>query len=878
MKKYYALFSILIILHLTASVSYAQYPDDKLVSLTANNEPLSVCLEKITATTGITFLFGDALIDDIRVNCSIRNSFAEDILKILLPAHGLDFRRTDKKQIVIFRKTPRPLYNVEGTVKNKRSGERLPYTNVILAGTGTGTIANTEGHFVISNIRHRKFLLSFSRIGCVSRTIEVDLDSLQKLNPGTHTPELNIELEDRDIIFSPLVINAGYDEIFRASEFSSRFSMSPRNQLALPVIGDADISRSLQLIAGIGTSNFGSSGLNIRGGIPSQNLVLLDGITLYHMNHSFGFFNAFNPDAVKDIQVYKGAYPAKFGGRLSGVVELNTSNGDMQRPHIALGINQMNGKVLAEIPLFGLGSLLFSARRSLSDFVLGNLYNRIFNSFRQNITLYESQMQRSSQMDHEISFNDILGKLTLLPERRSVITITYFSGLDKLSSDGNQMKLPLRMEENSTTQNYGGSIRWYRTWSPWFSSSVMFSHSDYSADSKKSWKALQIIDTLVINEINTINELQENSFSADNRYDIHPDHSLEFGLKYTRHSILYDFYIENIFLDRVIPASTHIKNTVEQFSYYAQDTWKISSRFTAVGGLRLNKYQLYGNIHAEPRISLSYGLADNIVLKCAWGRFYQYIMQYEDFTNILQGKMSWISADGGKIKPSDADHYVFGAKFENPEYLLDAEAYLKKNRSVPQAPQDWQLAEKNYPDLPVEQNSSESRGLDIIFRRKAGILQGWISYGYCQSTTKYRHNDVWQESPSSNDTPHKIDIAASLRLGNFTVSAAWHWLSGRPYSVPKLQESKIDEVTWTSFSDPDKYNDHRFPASHQLDLSAAYALNAGRFNVLAGVSFFNLYDRQNVWYRFANIKNSRLVLTDVYMLGFTPTFFCDMRF
>lgn len=878
MNKHFAFFRILILLYLTASVSYAQYPDDKTVSLNAKNEPLSVCLEKITAGTGITFLFGDALLDNIRISCSIRNSFAEDILKILLPAHGLDFRRTDKKQIVILRKSPPLLYSVEGTVKNKRSGERLPYTNVMLAGTGTGTTANTEGHFVISNITHKKFFLSFSRIGCISRTIKVDLDSLQMAFPGVHTPELSIELEERDIIFSPLVINAGYDDIFSSSDFSSRFSMSPRNQLAMPVIGDADISRSLQLIAGIGTSNFGSSGLNIRGGIPSQNLVLLDGITLYHMNHSFGFFNAFNPDAVKDIQVYKGAYPAKFGGRLSGVVELNTNNGDMQQPHIALGINQMNGKVLAEIPLFGKGCVLFSARRSLSDFVLGNLYNRIFNSFRQNITLYESQLQRSSQMDHEISFNDILGKLTLLPERRSIITVTYFSGLDKLSSDGKQIKLPLRMEENSATQNYGGGIRWCRTWSPWFSSSVMYSHSDYSADSRKSWKALQIIDTLVINEINTVNELKENSFSADNRWDVHPDHSLEFGLKYTRHSILYDFYLENVMRDHVIPDSTYIKNTVEQYSCYAQDTWKISRRFTAVGGLRLNKYQLCGNIHAEPRISLSYGLAETVVLKCAWGRFYQYIMQYEDFTNILQGKMSWISADGGKIKPSDADHYVFGAKIENAEYLLDAEVYLKKNRSVPQAPQDWQLAEKDYPGISVEQNSSNSRGLDIIFRRKAGILQGWISYGYCHSTTKYWHNNSWQESPSPNDTPHKIDIAASLRLGNFTISAAWHWLSGRPYSVPKLQESKFDDITWTTFSDPDKYNDHRFPASHQLDLSAAYALSAGQFSVLAGVSFFNLYDRQNVWYRFANIKNQKLTLTDVYMLGFTPTFFCDLRF
>jgi hypothetical protein len=156
--------------------------------------------------------------------------------------------------------------------------------------------------------------------------------------------------------------------------------LSPRQVAALPAVGEVDIFRALQLLPGISGVNDGSSGLYVRGGTPDQNLVLFDGMTIYHVDHFFGFISAFNNEAVKDVRVFKGGFPAKFGGRTSSIVELTGKSGSFNHFQAGAGLNLLSGNAIVQAPLAGRGAWLLSMRRSYTDFIQSNLYNEIYNS------------------------------------------------------------------------------------------------------------------------------------------------------------------------------------------------------------------------------------------------------------------------------------------------------------------------------------------------------------------------------------------------------------------------------------------------------------------------------------------------------------------
>ena len=199
--------------------------------------------------------------------------------------------------------------DVSGKVVDARNYESLPYANIKLANSYYGTSTNTNGKFILKNVHIWPCTLQVSYIGYLPKHVV-----LQSKEPVT---DLTLTLDQTTLTAQGVTIHGDNWQAFEIGEATGQLAISPSHFADLPIIGDKDISRSLQLMPGISTSNYGASGLYIRGGLPSHNLVLLDGMTLYHMSHSFGFFSAFNADAIKDVRVYKGGIPARFGGRLA---------------------------------------------------------------------------------------------------------------------------------------------------------------------------------------------------------------------------------------------------------------------------------------------------------------------------------------------------------------------------------------------------------------------------------------------------------------------------------------------------------------------------------------------------------------------------------
>ncbi|MEE9430273.1 MAG: TonB-dependent receptor, partial [Melioribacteraceae bacterium] len=261
--------------------------------------------------------------------------------------------------------------DISGTIRDVETGETLIFANIIIEGTNTGATTNKDGFFVIIEAPSENLILLVSYMGYESLKFSYD-------NVQTSNKKLELQLKPISIVTDDVVVTAEKYKIWKTAEGVSQITLSPKQLMILPKLGEVDIFRSLQLLPGVSGIADGSSGLYVRGGTPDQNLILLDGMTVYHVDHFFGFFSAFNADAVKDVQFYKGGFTSKYGGRMSSVVDLTGKTGSINKFKLNFGLSSLSVNGVAEIPVLDKGSILISGRRSYSDIIQTDFYQSIY--------------------------------------------------------------------------------------------------------------------------------------------------------------------------------------------------------------------------------------------------------------------------------------------------------------------------------------------------------------------------------------------------------------------------------------------------------------------------------------------------------------------
>ncbi|MDD5695260.1 MAG: TonB-dependent receptor, partial [Bacteroidales bacterium] len=260
-------------------------------------------------------------------------------------------------------------FQLTGIIRDKTNGETLPFANILLRGTKTGTSANTDGHFTLFNIPTDTAVLDVYYVGYKKQAVF--------LSPKLLSKPLLIEMTPESTELSEVMIMGKREDLLEIPEKANIVSMTPKEMNILPSLGDQDIFRTFQLLPGISGSNESSSGLYVRGGTPDQNLIIFDGFTIYHQEHLYGLFSAFNTNAIKDVQLYKGGFEAKYGGRLSSVMEIIGKTGNEKQFDAGLDISMLSVDGYMEIPLAGKGSIFLAARKSYT----GWRYNKLTGVF-----------------------------------------------------------------------------------------------------------------------------------------------------------------------------------------------------------------------------------------------------------------------------------------------------------------------------------------------------------------------------------------------------------------------------------------------------------------------------------------------------------------
>jgi len=764
---------------------------------------------------------------------------------------------------------------VAGIITDRSSGEALPFVSVRVLGEPIGSTANVDGQFTLLHVPTDTNTLVFTYVGYDPVQIFLSHDA----------PLMGLQVSmQSEAMLKEVVVTAEREELLKASEQVSMLKMTPSKLATLPSLGERDIFRSFQLMPGISAANEHTSGLYVRGGTPDQALTLYDGFTVYNVDHLFGFFSAFNSNSIKDVQLYKGVFDAKYGGRLSSVVEITGKDGNNRRFNAGGDLSLLSANVWLEKPFSDKFTTIITARRSWK----GPLYQKIFDRFSgeednsQN-TPFGGQFGNAQVSSY---FYDINAKATWKPNEKDVFSLSFYNGADKLDNSitpqlpsgfgGGGGRLNLGITDLTNWGNTGASLKWSRKWSERLYANTLVSYSNYFSNRDRSVSGSFERD----GESQDIrrgtfenNNLKDFSAKTDWAWKLLPGHQLEFGASATQNDIAYTYAQSDTatLLDRSSNGSTTTGYIQDKASFFKE-------KLVFTPGIRASHFSPTGKMYYEPRASMTLKITDQFKIKGATGLYYQFAKRVirED---VLSGSRDfWVLTDGERLPVASSRQYVAGIAWENKDWLFDAEAYYKTLDGLTEYSLRFTPGGPGQPGSPGQFEYEENffngtgiaRGIDLLLQKKSGRFNGWLGYTLGDTRQNY---PVYGDTDfyASNDVTHEFKAVGLYRWRKWDFSATWIYASGKPYTAPEggYQITLLDGTT-QDFLNVSAKNAYRLPHYHRFDVAATYNFLFGKAPATLGFSIFNLYNRANVWYKEFEILDNQVIATDVNYLGITP--------
>ena len=705
--------------------------------------------------------------------------------------------------------------------------------NVALLEINRGTSSNTSGYYTITNIEPGSYTLAASYIGYRRFELEIDLEPGQNLR-------INIELIPESVEMEALVVEAEAEREEQRNIGTAQVSMQLIKDL--PSVIEPDVFRSVQLLPGVKAASDFSSGLYVRGGSPDQTLILLDETTVYNPTHFFGFFSTFNPDAVKDVRLYKGGYPAQYGGRIGSVLTVYNKDGNRVENQGTVSLGLLASRASFEGP-YSRGSYMLAVRRSTIEPVLAVL--------RQSI----------DGAPDLFYFYDVNGKINFDATDNDRFSLAFYAGNDNVA-------IPFQDDANIRLK-YGNqtvSAQWRRIFTD------------------KIFGFFTATGSRYFNQPNV--SIAGTSFERDN--DIF-DFSLKADLEYLPneyHSISGGFWGGNMvlrFRDRFDNVDTFSNRIQSQYlSAYLQNRWRPSNEWIFTGGLRLNTFSEGNYVRLEPRISAEYRPGSRVRLQAAYGRYNQFLTLISN--EAFSGLDIWLTTDEG-VPPAYGDQFVLGAKtVPRSGWGFDAEIYYRTMRDLFELdPFVTDAAGLDYAEL-FRFGEGYAYGVELFLEKQRGPVTGFLGYTYSITRRKFPgFNAPILDDPTrarfyppKYDRTHDVNLTANYQLSSrWSTNAVFSYATGQAYTEP-LGRTQFADIPWAN-SPRDAFtignlNASRLPSYHRLDIAFT---RSGRFFDLGDAEWqfqiINVYSRRNVWFYNYDFDENPIVRNDVNLLPIIPS-------
>jgi len=692
-------------------------------------------------------------------------------------------------------------YTLSGYVNDKSNGESLIGATVLIEELGSGNVTNFYGFYSIT-LPAGEYSVLYRFIG---------FETIRKTINLTENIRLDMEMGFQDEELEAVVVSAKAQDANVSSMEMSTQELDIKTIKKIPAfLGEVDVIKSLQLLPGVSTVGEGASGFNVRGGSVGQNLILLDEAPVYNSSHLFGFFSVFNPDAVKDVKLYKGGVPAEYGGRLSSILDVRMKEGNSKEYEVTGGVGNVFSRLAVEGPLKkDKASFIVAARRSYIDILAKPFLD-------------------DGLEDIGLNFYDITAKANYNISDKDRVYVSGYIGRDNFNFDANQ------------GFNWGNKTLTFR-WNHLFSDKLFSNTTFYLSDYDYSFE---------------VGETEDDSFSWSSRiltynfkeqlsFFINTNNELSFGME----AILYRLKpaeVTGISIGESTDLSLDERKSFES-AFYIGNTQKVSNKLSLQYGLRFSTFTYLGRgevyefgetepglrkpiasvteaknwesiesyFNLEPRFSFNYGINATTSIKGSYNRMSQYIHLVSNTTASLPTDV-WTPSTNN-IKPQLADQVAIGVfkNFFNNKLEASVEGYYKIMQNQVDYIDGADLLINQYVEGDLLSGDGRAYGLEFYLKKNSGKLTGWVSYTLAKTELKVDgiNDGEWYETRF--DQTHNLTIAGNYDLSaNISLSANFTYITGTPYTLPSYRY----EVQGYTIPGIENRNNGRIPDYHRLDL------------------------------------------------------------
>lgn len=731
--------------------------------------------------------------------------------------------------------------SLSGYVRDASTEETLVSASVFIEGTNLGSYTNKSGFFSITGIPAGKYAVRISSISYSKLTDTIEFKKNESIRK-------TFKLEPQSIFKDEITVVADR-EAEKREIVISKVNIPVKQIKQIRIGGESDVFRSLQMLPGILTSSQISSGLFVRGGSPDQNLVLLDGSKIYNPTHLFGFISTFNTEAIKDVELIKGAYPAEYGSRLSAVLNITQKDGNRKEFQGLASVGAISSRLSLQGPI-GNGSWFIGGRRTYLELVTGLLE------------------EDPNEPYPDFNFYDVNAKITQNISKNDVISLSGFVSSDVFdySSYGFMAGLDLG--------NIAGSMRWTHIFGDDMFSVINYTTSHYYNDFEGGQSGFGF-------EIN--NSITDQTLKGSLEWFTNDHWTNKFGFEVTE----YEFnYFLNFSGDRdSIPeedpgSSTGITdiNVIDwNYSVFAQTNYRIGEIISLQAGIRANYWDLSGIASYDPRVAIKYNINENHSLKAAWGIFHQNLrLASQPNFSFFD---TWLPTDS-TVDASRAIHYVFSYEttpFKGYDFNFDI--YYKVMENVSEI-NPLQLEANTTSDV-FYLGNAESYGVEFFIQKKYGRLTGWIGYALGYIFAQFDEINRGKEFRPKYDRRHDLKIVAQYAINEqWNVGGSFIFQSGQSFTgATSLFKSALPGATVSKgIIVPSQRYGLRLPPSHQLNLNGSYSFKIYGFDLRVIVDIYNVYNRRDILTRFYNTRDDEVEIEDVRLLPILPTISFEIEF
>ena len=815
-----------------------------VVSIDLEDVPFETALTEIARQGNFSLNYNRSRIPvDMRMTVRMADVHALEALIHVMEKTGTELLVTSEGQLAIVpsmaAKGQQPTSTLSGFIRDRSDGESLPSASVAVVVEGQplmGTMTNSEGYYAVPGIPAGMCVVTVSYIGYGTYRDTLSLAVAQKLR-------LDIELERESVRVGGVVVTAEASPEQELRHQPSVVNLKMKSLQKMPAMGEPDLLRSLQLLPGVQSASDYSSGLYVRGGGPDQTGIMLDQVRLYNPSHAFGMFSTFNPDAIKDVTLYKGAYPAPYGGNLGAILDVQNRDGNRRDFSTSGGISLISSRLMTEGPL-GNGSWMVAGRRTYIDPVLRLIRGAVDDLDGLGYWFYDV----NAKVNTQLSADDNL----------------------MISAYGGVHHLDIALADSANSFAFGNSWgnraltgRWTHVFSPALFGRMIALYSKYNSDI-----TLDFFGT----PIALRNRVRDVTLKGDLDYFASAAHTVRTGVDLTFYRFDYGGQFDQ----------WEWNDVVEPYllSTYVQDNWQVTPLTEARLGLRGSYYEEGGRLFVNPRLSISHVLQPGLRLKLAGGSYRQYLQLVS--TEGFSGGDVWVSVDE-TVEPGRSWQTVSGLEWEpSATYRVSLESYYTDLANLVVIDEEAQenVEQETTEDIFKTGGEGYATGLELFAEKRRGRLSGWLGYTMGWTRRTFPEIDGGRSFPPKYDRRHDLSLTATYRFDKWSWNANFVYGTGQAFTPPSARYTLRDPA---SDIPVDRFlaarrNTGRMLPYHRLDIGMRRRMKPFGAEAEFYLQIFNVYNRRNEWFIQYDPEEADKKPAVAKMLPIMPTIGFDFKF